>query len=153
MKDPSAWLLVKEQAGIDRPRLDLERVVPTISVGDYRKAEGLAFYSTSADGKQLFDVPATKLAKLAITAPNPDFKVLKDTKLERTGYRLTTFAFETNTPSGFNAQRRAFAVSTVVDDTLFLLGGACNELRYKQFEPLAMTSFDNFKITKLNRKN
>eukprot|EP00188_Purpureofilum_apyrenoidigerum_P005976 Plantae.Rhodophyta-Purpureofilum_apyrenoidigerum.ctg8480.p1 GENE.Plantae.Rhodophyta-Purpureofilum_apyrenoidigerum.ctg8480~~Plantae.Rhodophyta-Purpureofilum_apyrenoidigerum.ctg8480.p1 ORF type:complete len:257 (-),score=48.61 Plantae.Rhodophyta-Purpureofilum_apyrenoidigerum.ctg8480:126-896(-) len=149
---PSSWLVVKEQAGIDRPRLDLDRIFPTITIGDYRKAEGLAFYSTPANGKGTFDIPMDKLAKIAIQLPNPDYKVMKDTKIDKNGYRLTTFNFETNTTSGFNAERRSIAVSTVLDDTLFVLSSTCNVLRYKKIEPMVMASIENFKVTKVNKK-
>mmetsp|Transcript_9983 Transcript_9983/g.30485 ORF Transcript_9983/g.30485 Transcript_9983/m.30485 type:complete len:259 (+) Transcript_9983:168-944(+) len=148
---PSSWLVVKEQAGIDRPRLDLDRVIPTITVGDYRKAEGLAFYSTPANGKRTFDISPDRLAKVAIQLPNADYKVVKDSKTEKNGYRLTTFNFETNTTSGFNAERKAVAVSTVMDDTLFVLSSTCNAIRYKKIEPLITTAIENFKVTKVNK--
>ncbi|KAJ8908984.1 hypothetical protein NDN08_005684 [Rhodosorus marinus] len=146
---PSAWLVTKEQSGIDRPRLNLDRVVPTINIGDYRKAESLAFYSTPASGKDTFDVPVDKLAKIAIQLPNPDYRMLKDKKIATNGYRLTSFKFDTYTTSGYMGERRALVASTVIDDTVFLLGGVCSELRYKKIEELLLTAMENFKVTKV----
>lgn len=167
---PSAWIINRTLAPVaDRdglrqanglmsrgtPNVPLEGRTSGLTVGDYRRAEGLSFFVCDApsSAKHIHQVPAAFIARLVTPGDarglTPDVTVLR-TSVDDDGYRILDTRYESITASGYSVGRRARVRATVLrDGKLYALAGTCSEIRWKKMIQTIDTSLDSFRVFRL----
>jgi hypothetical protein len=126
-----------------------------LTVGDYRKAEGLAFFVNVVGdaSKSIGDVGITKIMDLVTpgdaTGSANLYTVTKDTFDPATGYRIILSKYESTTSSGYTVERRGITSATLLDGRLYCLAGTCSENRLKKIGDKLGEAVDSFRVYKL----
>lgn len=167
---PTAWIIQRnllpvtdsfglQQAGGSSFRgpvnAPMEGRASGLTVGDYRKAEGLSFYVqplpqgiTTVTG-----VDASFIADLVTpgdaTGSTPNARVVKDW-VDDEGYRWVETKYESVTVSGYTVGRKARTRATALKDgKLYALTGSCTDIRWKKVGSVLDTSLNSFHVYRL----
>jgi hypothetical protein len=126
-----------------------------LTVGDYRKAEGLAFFVNDVgDGsKSIADVAAKKIMDLVTpgdaTGTANLWNVTKDVINPVSGYRTILSKYESTTISGYTVERRGITSATLLGGKLYCLAGTCSENRIKKIGDKLLECVDSFRVYNL----
>lgn len=157
---PSAWIVSRALGPSINPtslaaRSDAPQRgrTPTLTVGDYRRAEGLALFVSPPSSKHLADWQAGDIALLVTpgdaTRNDPEVRVVKDVINAQDGRTIET-KFESITASGYSVERRAVARAVETSDgSLWVLCGSCSANRWKKAKEafdVAIESFQAFRV-------
>lgn len=146
---PASWLIVRAQ---DK-RTPTSGRTSGLTAGDYRRAEGVAFYASSPlNGKKATWTPR-EVADLVTPGDAIVGKPIIDvisSEIQDDGSAILETSFESTTQSGYVVERRALTRSfTTKDGTLYALAGTCTAARWKKTRPNifnALASFQVFRI-------
>lgn len=145
---PKAWVLARAEIG----RSGQGRT--GLSVGDYRRAEGLALFSMYVgEGVRAREVDGMDIARLVtpgdVTSMDPDVSVVRDV-VRDDGYRVIDTVYESTTASGYTVERRGTTCAVVLSDgTLYALSGNCSSNRWKVARELFANCIDSFQVYRL----
>lgn len=157
---PSAWIIAHNsppaaddsgltQAYVRAARTLMEGRNSSLTVGDYRKAEGLSlFVSRLPSGKDIHTVSSEFIAELVTpgdaTGNTPNVRVVRDV-MDTEGYRIVDTRYESITASGYSVARRGRTRLTVLSDgKLYALTGACSDIRWKKIGDALTTAIESF---------
>lgn len=167
---PSAWIVqrnvlpVSDDAGLTQANgrmsmggmnAPMEGRSSGLTVGDYRKAEGLSFYVDSAP-KGVNTVERVNVQFIAdlvtpgdATGSAPNARVIEEW-MDAEGYRWIETKYESITGSGYIVARKARAKATVLSDgKLYALTASCTENRWKKVAELLDTALHSFHVYKV----
>lgn len=171
---PSAWIVARNViASSDRNSADIAQSTgglsfgtssepmsgrtASLTAGDYRKAEGVSFFTSDGLPEGVADVkdlPAKFIMDLVTpgdaAGSSPEYKILKDVLVPETGYRMIQVKFESTTVSGYTVERRMVASAAVLNDRkLYALAGSCSENRVKKIFDKLLASVGTFRAYRL----
>lgn len=128
-----------------------------LTAGDYRKAEGVAFF-VSGDlpkgTKTVADLPPSFILDLITpgdaTGSASQYTLTKESVSPQTGYRTMYSKYESTTVSGYTVERRSIATAIVLGDgKLYVLSGTCSANRYKTIGDKLEKSVGSFHVYRL----
>lgn len=153
---PASWLIIRAQ----------DKSTPTsgrtsgLTAGDYRRAEGVAFYASSSSSVSSVDKGMKKsswsprdVAELVTPGDAIVGKPIIDvisSETQEDGSTLLETSFESTTQSGYVVQRRAITRSfTTKDGTLYALSGTCTAARWKKARPNLLSALASFQVFRI----
>lgn len=149
---PSAWVVQRNVAPTKDPSrvpvanngasgasdAPLEGRASGLTVGDYRRAEGIALYISKLPSSvhSIEQVDANFIAKLVTpgdaTENTPDVKVVRNV-LDHDGFRVIDTIYQSTTFSGYTVERRGRTRATVLSDSkLYALNANCSSIRWNK---------------------
>lgn len=133
--------------GVNKP---IEGRASGLTVGDYRRAEGVSFFACDVKGKGVKDVEGQFIAELVTPGDArgtlPEVRVVKDS-VDAEGYRVVDTRYESTTVSGYTVFRRGRTRATVLSDgKLYALTASCSENRWKKAGEMLGKSLDSFSV-------
>lgn len=144
---PASWLIIRAQ---DK-RTPTSGRTSGLTAGDYRHAEGVAFYA-SREGKKSAWSPE-EVAELVTPGDAIVGKPIIDvisSKTQEDGSTLLETKFESTTQSGYVVERRALTRSfTTKDGTLYALAGTCTAARWKKAQPNLLSALASFQVFRI----
>jgi len=144
---PASWLIVRAQ---DKRTVTSGRS-SGLTAGDYRRAEGVAFYA-SIDKSKTSWTPR-EVAELVTPGDAIVGKPIIDvisSKTQEDGSTLLETSFESTTQSGYVVQRRALTRSfTTKDGNLYALAGTCTSARWKKARPNLLNALASFQVFRI----
>jgi hypothetical protein len=170
---PSAWIVARNVLASETDSADIAQSTARLSfgssaqpmegrasgltVGDYRKAEGLSFYVSGGmppEKRKVQDLPVEAILDLCTpgdaTGQAAEYKVTKDVYDEETGYRTVSAKYESTTVSGYTVERRLVTSATMLPDgKLYALAGSCSENRMKKIGDTMAAAVRTFRVYRL----
>lgn len=122
-----------------------------LTASDYRRAEGVALFITSAPPKasKVSDISASFIAEWVTpgdaTGTAPEVRVVKDVLSEDGMFRELDTKYESTTVSGYTVERRGRTKATVLKDgRVYALNASCSANRWKKIIGDIDTSLQSF---------
>lgn len=149
---PSAWVVQRNVAPTKDPSRvpvsndgtsgasdsPLEGRGSGLTVGDYRRAEGVSFYVSTlpSPARSIEQVDAKFIADLVTpgdaTQNTTDVKIIRNV-LDADGFRVVDTVYQSTTFSGYTVERRARTRAIVLSDAkLYALNANCSSIRWKK---------------------
>lgn len=149
---PSAWVIQRNVAPTSDPSRipvsnngasgasdsPLEGRASGLTVGDYRRAEGVSFYVSKIPTavQSIEQVNVNFIAQLVTpgdaTEQSPDVKVIRDV-LDHDGFRIVDTLYQSTTFSGYTVERKSRTRATILSDSkLYALNATCSSIRWKK---------------------
>lgn len=123
-----------------------------LTVGDYRRAEGVSFYVSPLppSAHSVAEVDPAFIADLVTpgdaTGSIPEVSIVQD-YVDSDGFRVIDTTYESTTFSGYTIQRKARTRATILTDgNLYALSAACSFIRWKKIAADLDATLQSFNV-------